>query len=329
MALSLAKLRRQARLAGVPTPVVRGATSAEELKDIIADHTAHENGRERTKPRKKVKTAARSTRRTASKTGRTSVPARKSAKTGEAKRRSTATRPSKPRKPVTRGGQKRTATKPRESGYVPKGGRNTLDGVNFTVTDGWNPRKGSAPDLIIRALRKFRGDRAKVFDHLWPSVGTFVSNTKRNGQKRTTQEKRDMLEYRIARTAWQFAVQTGQHEVAENRVTYGTGGTGNGNYKPVKKNARASKPAAKPKPKAKPSRTSTARPKRAATKPARATRATKPSKPTRATASRKRAQVRARRPQAAKQTRTRTAQARERATRPSTRSRTTRTRRSK
>jgi uncharacterized low-complexity protein len=47
-----------------------------------------------------------------------------------------------------------------------------------------------------------------------------------------------MLRYRISRTLFDFAVQTGQHEVAKNRVQYGTGGTGQGVWKPAKRQAQ-------------------------------------------------------------------------------------------
>ena len=58
-----------------------------------------------------------------------------------------------------------------------------------------------------------------------------------------------MLRYRISRTAFDFAVRTGQHEPSDNRVEYGTGGTGNGTFKHAK--AKKSAPKASSKPKAK------------------------------------------------------------------------------
>jgi hypothetical protein len=106
--------------------------------------------------------------------------------------------------------------------------------VEYGDFEGWNPRAGSAPDRIIKALKKFRGDRAKVFDFLAPDVWDFVGKTKRNGDKRTKAEALDMLAYRISRTAWDFAMRTKQHDAADNRVKYGTGGTGQGVWKPAK-----------------------------------------------------------------------------------------------
>ena len=58
-----------------------------------------------------------------------------------------------------------------------------------------------------------------------------------------------MLAYRIARTAWDFALKTGQHEKAENRVEYGTGGTGAGVWKPAKKATAKARTATKAAPK--------------------------------------------------------------------------------
>jgi hypothetical protein len=224
MATSLAKMRMQARRAGINAQLIRRASTVEELQQVMDDHAAHENGAT-AKPRKKTRGQLRTakTQRAKKTTGRTSVPAKKSAQTGTAKRRSTAT-------PA-----KTTTEKPkRKSSYVPKGGRNLLGKLDFNKTEGWNPREGSAPDRIIKALKRFRGNRQKAYDYLLEDVDDFVGKIKRSGDKRTAQEKRDMLKYRIARTAWQFALATGQHKEATNRVEYGKGGTGNGTWKPAK-----------------------------------------------------------------------------------------------
>ena len=118
-----------------------------------------------------------------------------------------------------------------------------LSRINYSKTDGWNPREGSAPDRIVKALKKFKGDREKVFQHLKSDVWDFVGKQKRNGDKRTKDEALEMLNYRIARTDWQFGIATGQHEVATDRVEYGTGGTGQGTFKRGK--GTSSKPSKK------------------------------------------------------------------------------------
>lgn len=227
---SLAALRKQAKDAGVPKAAILAATTAEELQSVLADHAAHDGGTKApakknavakkksskaSAPQKKQNRAVPQ-KKNSNSSGRTSAPA-KSAK-GTAKRRATAT------KKKSNG----------NSGYVPKGGRNLLDSVDFGVTEGWNPRKGSAPDRIIAAVRKARGNRAKAFEALKPDVWDFVGKEKRNGQKRTKDEAYSMLRYRVSRTLFDFAVATGQHEIAKNRVQYGTGGTGQGIWKPAK-----------------------------------------------------------------------------------------------
>ena len=42
-------------------------------------------------------------------------------------------------------------------------GRYTLDSeIDYSETEGWNPRPGSTPDVIQRLLKRFRGNRNKV-----------------------------------------------------------------------------------------------------------------------------------------------------------------------
>lgn len=207
---TLAALRKTAKEAGVPKKAILAAATAEELQSVIDDYADHDNGN--SAPRKK--SAAKKKVAAKKSSGRKSAPA-KSKKSGTAKRRATATK--------------------RSNGYVPKGGRNTLDRVNFSQTDGWNPREGSAPALIIAALKKSRGDRDKAFDLLVKNIGDFVSKKKRNGEKRSKDEMHDMLRYRISRTLWEFATRTGQHEASDNRVEYGTGDTGQGIFKRAKR----------------------------------------------------------------------------------------------
>lgn len=227
----LSELRKQAKDMGIAAAVIRRATTASELQSVIDDHGSHGKPRKKGAVKKAVKKAVAKgkgnsvkTKTTAKKSGRkASTPAK--SRGAKAKRSSNS------------------------SGYVPKGGRNLLNKINFSKSDGWNPREGSAPDRIIRSLKRFKGDRTKVFNHLKADVWDFVGKRKANGEKRTKAEAEKMLKYRIARTAWDFAMRTGQHEVAENRVEYGTGGTGAGTWKPAKSKAKsggarkASKPA--------------------------------------------------------------------------------------
>lgn len=223
---ALAVLRKKAKEMGIAAAVIRSASTAEELEAIMDDH--NDDGGS-TKPRKKSavkKSAAKKksgTKKAISKSrGVKSKPAASRKSSGKAKRSTTGT-----------------------NGYVAKGGRNLLDGVDFSVTDGWNAREGSPPDRIVRSLRKHRGNREKTFEALKSDVWDFVGKKMRNGTKRSKSDAEAMLRYRISRTAWDFAMRTGQHDKAENRVQYGTGGTGTGTWKPKKAAGRKTKATAK------------------------------------------------------------------------------------
>jgi hypothetical protein len=222
---TIAALRTEAKKAGVAPSAIRAAENVKELEALIKRHgggtKTSTNGRTAVKKSTTVRKSKAVTKATPTKrTGRKPAPA-KGRNSGTAKRQAAAT----PRK---------AATKAKASGYEAKGGRNVLDGVNYSLTDGWNARPGSAPDTIIKALKRFKGDREKVFDYLVGDIGDFVKPKKRDGSKWAKGEREQMLRYRIARTAWDFALKTDQHEKAENRVQYGTGGTGAGIWKPAK-----------------------------------------------------------------------------------------------
>lgn len=121
--------------------------------------------------------------------------AKKSAKTGKAKRRSTKS----------------------------DSGRELIGSIDFTMTEGWNPREGSPVARIFKALKKAKGNVDKTVDALMPEIDKLVSKAKPDGTKRTKDEKRALLKYRVNRTKWEFATRTGQHSASENRVQYGTG----------------------------------------------------------------------------------------------------------
>ena len=201
---TLASLRTKAKNAGVPVSKVRKA-SADELRALIAQA----NGKpQKSKVRKAVKKG------TVVKASAKKAPAAKSTK-GKAKR------------PSANGNS----------------GRNLIASVDFNQTDGWSPRAGPAPDRIIKALKKSKGNRDKAFDLLVGDVWDFVGKVTRNGEKRTKQEAHAVLMYRISRTLFDFAVQTGQHEISTNRIKYGTGPNAQKN-KP--KRGRPAKAQAKP-----------------------------------------------------------------------------------
>lgn len=199
---TLAVLRKQAKAKGIPASEIKAATTASALAEVIKTFG---------KPAKKSGAVKKSAAVKKS-SGRKSAPAKSKRTTGTAKR----------------------PTAAKSNGYVAKGGRNVLDSVDYNETDGWNARPGSAPDRIVKALKKFRGNRDKVFDFLADDIWDFVGKKMRDGSKRTKADAEKMLRYRIARTEWDFAMRTGQHSKATNRVEYGTGGTGEGTFKRAK-----------------------------------------------------------------------------------------------
>lgn len=213
---TLAGLRKEAKALGIPTPAIRGATTAPELEEVIAAFSGQGSGN--SKPRKKATVRKKATKgRTVKRTtSRKSAPAAKSTQ-GKAKRPTATT--------------KRASKAAASNGN--KGGRHLLEAVEYDpLMEGWNAREGSAPDMIIRALKKFRGNREKVFTSLLPHIGDFMGMRKRDGSKRTKSERENMLRYRISRTAWEYAVRTGQHDPSQNREKYGTAGTGMGTWVP-------------------------------------------------------------------------------------------------
>lgn len=213
---TLGEKRKEAKDLGIAATLIRSAENARELQKIIDDHNS---GGEKPKVSKKKSVAKKSV-------AKKSTAKKSSAKKENSKSASSKSAPAKSAKSgATKA--KRSATAKSDS----DSGRNTLDGVDYNETDGWNARDGSAPDRIVKALKRFKGNRSKVFDYLVGDVWDFAGKKKRNGEKRTKPEAEAMLKYRIARTDWDFALRTGQHEKSGNRVEYGTGGTGAGTFK--------------------------------------------------------------------------------------------------
>jgi len=225
---SLAQLYREAKEAGFSPSEIRGKSAA-EVTELLAG-----NGGGKKSPAKKkavVKKAKAEKKTATKKRGRGRPKGSKNKTTTETVTKKKRGRPA---------GSKNKSTKTRPSAKrngESTNGRHILSGVNYSKTDGWNPREGSAPDRIVKALKKFKGDREKVFEFLKSDIWDFMGKTKRNGQKRSKSEAEEMLRYRIARTDWQFGIQTGQHEIATDRAEYGTAGTGSGTFKPAKKSA--------------------------------------------------------------------------------------------
>jgi hypothetical protein len=213
---TIGQLRKSAEGLGIPRSLLRGATSA-DLQEMIDKMSG--NGAS-TKPARKPATKAAPARRGRPKSTTKPTPVK-----------------SKPAAPKSTTGKAKRSTAVTDDGDA---GRRMLSGVDYTETDGWNAREGSPPDLIVKSLRKFKGNRTKVFEALKANVWDYVGRKMADGSKRSLASAHTMLKYRISRTAWDFAMRTGQHEKSENRAEYGSG-TGR---KPAKK-ATATRTAAK------------------------------------------------------------------------------------
>lgn len=214
----LSELRKEAKGLGISAKVIRSAETAAELQGIIAEHS---NGSSKKSAAKKaVKKAVTAKSKTTKKATKKSA-AKKTAAKGSASSKS------RPAAKSTTGKAKRATA---ANGDLK---RNLLGKVNFNRTEGWNPREGSVPDVIVKALKKAKGNREAAFKALSAKLDKIVPAKTRNGRKRNLDERRNYLRYLISRNAWAFAMATGQHEPAEGRAEYGTGGTGEGNFKPA------------------------------------------------------------------------------------------------
>lgn len=250
---TLPALRKKAQELGIPNAEVRKANTSEKLQALIMD-TIMGGGTKAPARKTTTRTPAKPTRKAA-------APA-KPVKRTPAKAATPAKKSTPVKKPVA------------SSNGNGDAGRHVLGRIDYSVVDGWNARPGSIPDQIVKSLKRFKGDRERVFNHLLPNIWDFVGKKMADGSRRTKDSAEEMLRYRISRTAWDFAMKTGQHEKSTNRATYGQG-TRNGSApakKPTRKPAGASRTPAKAKVAAAPARRKTAaqKPVQRRTRPAKA-----------------------------------------------------------
>jgi hypothetical protein len=257
----LQELRSQAKALGIPSSLIRAnMNDADKLADLIAgfqkghEHalsakakTSNKGGTKVAKPVARAKAKAKAKVAKVAKVTRSTSKRRTSVATSK---RTVNKRTSTPRKAVSKRTTSKAAPK-RSTRGSDKAGRHTIDRVNFSNTDGWNPREGSAVEEIWMALKKAKGDREKAFQTLKSRVWDFVGKTKADGSKRPKSEEPGgayhMLRYRISRTLFDFAVATGQHESSKNRIEYGTGPhAGNGRKSKPKARQAVKKATAKP-----------------------------------------------------------------------------------
>ena len=212
------ELRVKAKRAGIPTSIIRSAKTQEELLRWLEHFERGKSHRREVQrkvaPRKKI------------------VAKKKPTPAPQAKRKNAPTRPStrqtpKPMKP-------KAQPKPQVKSSPARDGeqyRNLLTDIDWNKTDGpgggWKPREDSAVDVMYQALRQHKGDREKAFEEITQNynIWQFVGRVKDTGEKRGKADAENYLRYRIARTAWDFALKTGQHTKNE---LWGTKGQADG-----------------------------------------------------------------------------------------------------
>lgn len=213
MALDVLKLKKAAVALGMDKDEARKANRA-TLEAFLSEPAKPARKAPVKKGTPPVKKATRTTTAKA--------PARKVTRKATPVKRTTKPAAKKP-VPAKAPAVRKTAKRPANKNGNGDAGRNLLGSLDFTNTDGWNPRAGSAVDVIFRALKRTRGDVDKAFAILVPNIADFVGPKKQDGSKRSKADRENMLRYRISRTKFDFAIKTGQHEIATARVEYGTG----------------------------------------------------------------------------------------------------------
>ena len=143
---TLAALRKRAKSLGIAASVIRGATSADELEDIIQDYDDGDNGngsRSKKTAKKAVKKAAGKTAVKKSKPkAKPKASAKKSTKKVSApKATGRGTRKVASSKSVPAKSQKRGAQAKRRATADDDAGRFILGDIDYRETEGWNPRE--------------------------------------------------------------------------------------------------------------------------------------------------------------------------------------------
>lgn len=238
MATNVLALKKEAVKLGMNRDEAKRA-NRKQLEDFIANAgkaPAKKNVKKKSSPAK----VAKKTGAAKKKTGK---PERKKP-VEKAQRKKTEKAPAAKKSGKKSGEAKRPSRKPRENTGV---GRASLGKINWNKTSPeWNPKKGGPVERLFKALKKRNGNVDKAFDDLKGSVWDFVGKKLRNGEKRSQKSAHAMLRYRLNRTKFEFAVRTGQHESATDRVEYGTGTYASERRKKPGRKKAENKPARKP-----------------------------------------------------------------------------------
>jgi hypothetical protein len=175
------------------------------------------------------KVASTTVKKPAASTGRKQAtsakqaPAAKSETSGKAKRPATGTR-----KQAAATTKKAPATTKKQA--APKAAKVNADAPGRAAIDNkavdWKKDttigKADGPRQdIMRALRKFNGNKEKVFTALKDAAQTLYPRNKRSGERYNKAKSLELLRWHIGRVAFDYVVQTGQHTVSSNRAAYG------------------------------------------------------------------------------------------------------------
>lgn len=169
-----------------------------------------------------------------------SKPAKKSGGKVAKKKTATAAKKKTAEKSAPKKSGGRKAGRSKKQSQNGDAGRVEIGKINWRMkSDDWNPRPDSGTGIIFAALKKHKGDLDAAFKELKGKMAKLVPAKTRQGRKRSKEEQRDDLKYRINRTKWDFAMRTGQHSAGTNRSKYGTGKYAEASKKEARKQARS------------------------------------------------------------------------------------------
>lgn len=229
MASELIQLRAKAKKAGIPASDFKGLGIA-DLKNLIAGSSksapakgapakgaarkpAPAKGAPARKPAAKAPVRKPAVVKPAAKKAPAKSTVRKPA-TRSTAAKGTAKRPSSAvRKPATKAAARKAAAN--------TAGRNLIDNSAIDWTADWSGGQSGNRQTIIKAVRRFKGNTEKVFNHLADQAQSMFPKNEITNAKRTKTEAQAQLRWMISRVKLDFVKATGQHESSTNRAGYG------------------------------------------------------------------------------------------------------------
>jgi hypothetical protein len=213
------QLRAKAKRAQIPN---FGSMSAAELRAALKYPTSGSKRKSASKVGGKRKSASAVTKRTSSTRKSTKkTPAAKSVSTGKAKRSSaggtrerTARTVGKDSKRDNRSTRQVAQDNGKRTG---KPGRNLIDRSAIDWKAEWPGGESGNRGIIMKALRRFKGNYAKVYDHLKPQARKMFPKSSKTGERYSADKARAQLRWYVGRTAFDFVTATGQHQKSTNR----------------------------------------------------------------------------------------------------------------